>query len=186
MRGFIAILFVGLFIGGCSVKYDDISMQNNQLQISNIDYKTKEHIESLAKMISNISYSIDTNEAYDLAKNSIYYSMYLANRYDLVKPPSFQNFLVNQKLREKGLCYHFASDLGEFLLDNQYKTISLYRVVANEGSYFLEHHALSITAKEKTFKEGIVLDAWRKSGNLFFTYLKEDKEYKWKLKKQLQ
>ncbi|QOG12321.1 hypothetical protein [Arcobacter sp. FWKO B] len=178
---------ITLFIlTGCSVKYDQVAIDNeNKIEIIKEDTKTKQKIQSLTQMIQDLSPTIDKNEAYLLAKNSVYYSMHLANSYNLVKPPSFQNFLVNQNLRDRGLCHQWASDILEYIRKDNYQTLSIYKVVANQGSYLYEHHALSITPKNKPFDEGIILDAWRKSGDLFFVLAREDKEYFWKLIKKV-
>jgi hypothetical protein len=42
-----------------------------------------------------------------------------------------------------------------------------------------EHNAVVVTAKGQPFSEGIVLDAWRDSSDLFFTKVEEDREYFW-------
>lgn len=178
---------ITLFIlTGCSVKYDHVTLsEDSRVKLTKEDLRTKQKIETLAQMIQSLSPKIDQTEAHNIAKNSIYYSMHLANSYDLVKPPSFQNFLVNQNLRDRGLCHQWASDILDYLLKNDYQTVSIYKVVANKGSYLFEHHALSITPKDYPFDRGIILDAWRNSGDLFFVYTTEDKQYFWELVKKI-
>lgn len=177
----IILSLISFFIfTGCSVKYDIVALDtNNNIEVKKTDPKTIQNIEQLSQMIQNLSPQITKQEANDVANKSIYYAMYLANSYDLVAPPSFQNFLVNQNQRERGLCHHWVSDILTYLKTQDYPTLGIYEVVANQGSYFYEHHAISITAKGRPFDEGIVLDAWRNSGKMFFSYIKDDMDYKW-------
>lgn len=176
-----------LILTGCSVKYEHVALdRNNTLQVKKFDEETVLNIETLSEMIQALSVEINPQEAQNLAHQTIYYAMHLANEYDLVSPPSFQNYLVNQKQRERGLCYHWAKDILAYLKKEEYPTLGIYEVVSNKGEYFFEHHAISITAKGRPFDEGILLDAWRNSGTLFFTRIKEDKEYRWSEKRRVQ
>ncbi|MDY0321706.1 MAG: hypothetical protein RBR23_08250 [Arcobacteraceae bacterium] len=182
------LYIITLFIfTGCSVKYDHVTLsEDSRVKLTKEDLQTKQKIETLAQMIQSLSPKINKIEAYNIAQNSIYYSMHLANSYDLVKPPSFQNFLVNQNLRQRGLCHQWASDILDYLKKDKYETIGIYKVISNEGDYFTEHHAISITARGEPYDKGIVLDAWRNSGDLYFAYVTQDKEYKWYHRKRVQ
>jgi hypothetical protein len=183
---FLSLIFL-LICTGCSVKYEHVTLdKNNTIQVKEIHEETVLNVETLAEMIQALSSEINPQEAQNLAHQSIYYAMHLANEYDLVAPPSFQNYLVNQKQRDRGLCYHWAKDILAYLKKEEYPTLGIYEVVSNKGEYFFEHHAISITAKGRPFHEGILLDAWRNSGRLFFTRIKEDKEYRWSEKRRVQ
>ncbi len=128
---------------------------------------------------------VDKKEAKDLAKKAIAQSHTLAKEYNLVKPPLFQNFLVNIGLRKKGLCWQFALDMLSFVKKQNYKSFDYYIGGANIGNYWSEHNVLVVTCKGCGFKDGILLDPWRDSGNLYFSKLKDDKEYKWKQRGRL-
>ncbi|MFK5882332.1 MAG: hypothetical protein QM482_08975 [Sulfurospirillum sp.] len=123
---------------------------------------------------------VDKNEAKDLAKKAVIHSNILAKKYDLVKPPLFQNFLVNIGLRKKGLCWQFAYDMLSFVKSQNYKSFDCYIGGANVGDYWSEHNVLVVTCKGCKFKNGVLLDPWRNSGDLYFSKIKNDKEYKWK------
>lgn len=154
--------------------------------VKKIDAETLNKIQTLSLMIQNLSPTVNKKEADKLAKESIYYAMHLANSYDLVAPPTFQNYLVNQNQRERGLCYHWVQDILAYINKDEYPTLGIYKVVANKGEYFTEHHAISITARGKPFNEGIVLDAWRNSGAMYFSLIQLDTQYTWHEQKRIQ
>jgi hypothetical protein len=159
---------------------------NKTLIVKKTDPQTLQNIQTLSQMIQNLSPTINKKEADKLAKESIYYAMHLANTYDLVAPPTFQNYLVNQNQRERGLCYHWVQDILAHLNKEEYPSLGIYKVVANKGEYFTEHHAISITARGKPFHQGIVLDAWRNSGIMFFSLIQQDTQYTWHEQKRIQ
>lgn len=179
-KSFILILFFAIVFIGCSVKYEGISLdENDNIVVEKFDSDAKDNIDKLTNMILSISSKITYNEAYEIAYKSTYYAMYLANKYDIVKPPMLQNFLVNENVREYGLCYHWANDMIVYLKKSRYPNIDIYKAVANNGQYF-EHNAIVITARNDDFQNGIILDAWRNSGKLFYSYVRDDKSYDWK------
>jgi len=132
----------------------------------------------LSIMLQELNASIDRWEAIDLAKEVILYSNRLSKKYDVVSPPLWHNTLVNIGLKKRGLCYEWVDDLLEYLHQKRYQTLEFYYVGANIDGYF-EHNAISVSAKGMGFGDGLLLDAWRGSGNLYFTKIKEDKKYMW-------
>ncbi len=138
--------------------------------------KIDKNIQKLSAMISSLDKRVDRKEADDLATSSIYYALELAKEYRVVSPPLWHNTLVNIGLRERGLCYQWAEDMLLFFLKKRYKTLKFYFVGADIGDYF-EHNGVVVSFGD--FKDGIILDAWRNSGNLYFNYVKKDK-YNWK------
>jgi len=169
---YILVLLVFSFFG-CSIKYKEINTTPNDPDVQKLSY-----------MISSLDSSIDKNEAKDLALFCIPYTKQLANSYGLVLSPNFQNFLINIGLKKKGYCYNYADDLGYALVKRGYKSFDIYRIIHKKGSIF-EHNAIMITPHYTTQK-GVVLDGWRKAGKLYFSRLKDDKEYSWKIFKKLQ
>ncbi|QKF82317.1 hypothetical protein [Halarcobacter ebronensis] len=165
------IITVFLFLG-CSVKNENFLEKQDK-------FKTK--TDELYTLILSISDKIDKNEAYSVAQNSVTYSDYLALKYDAVTPALFNNFLININIKKRGLCYHYANDLLFYLKTKRYKTFDILKVVANENEYF-EHNSLIITRYDIDFKDSIILDAWRNSGDLFFSKVKDDKKYFWEVK----
>jgi len=169
---YILVLLVFSFFG-CSIKYDRVNTT-----------PTDPDVQKLSYLISSMDRSISPKEAKDLALFSIPYTKRLANSYGLVLSPNFQNFLINIGYKKKGYCYNYADDLGYALVKRGYKSFDIYRIIHKRGSIF-EHNAIMITP-HYTIKKGVVLDGWRKAGKLFFSRLKDDKEYEWKIFKKLQ
>jgi len=51
--------------------------------------------------------------------------------------------------------------------------------VAFRHNYWREHNTLVVAAKGHGVKDGIILDPWRHSGNLYWTRATEDPKYHW-------
>ncbi len=164
--------FISIFLlAGCSL------LPIEHYSKSRID----RNIENLSSMISGLDKRVDRREAEDLAKSSIYYALELAQKYKIVSPPLWHNTLVNLGLRDRGLCYQWAEDILLFFLKKRYKTLKFYFVGADIGNYF-EHNGVVVSFGD--FKDGIILDAWRNSGNLYFNYVKKD-IYIWKNREEI-
>ena len=127
-----------------------------------------------------IDIGISKNEADILSKDIFYKSKLLAKEFDLVSPPLWHNFLVNIKVKEKGLCYHWSDSLFVYLKSRGYKEAKFHLIGANIGNYWREHNSLMITTDNLEFKNSIIIDPWRDSGELFFSPIRDDKGYEWK------
>ena len=166
---FYLLFFLLIFANGCAIKYKNIKPIDNSPKVT-----------KLQKLLTSLSPTIDKNEAHDLAVFANYYTKKLANEYDLVGSPNFQNFLINIGLKKKGYCYNYAFDLADALKKRGYKTIDFYWISHKKGTIF-EHNAVLATPKEYN-TNGVILDGWRNAGELYFSLLKNDKEYQgWKL-----
>ena len=163
---FLKFFLLLFFLVGCSVKVPTPEENFKKIQ-------------ALTQMLLQTSTAIDKNEAKDLAKSSVLYAQKLAKKYNVVSPPLWQNTLVNIGIKERGLCYEWADDLWVYLMHKKYKSLVLYHVGAEVGSYF-EHNALSVSAKGLGVERSILLDAWRNSGKLYFIEIEKDKKYQWK------
>ena len=166
---YLNVFLLLFFFLGCSVKV--ATPQEN--------FK---NIQALTQMLLSRSKHIDRFEAEDLARSSILYAQELARKYKVVSPPLWQNSLVNMGFKERGLCYEWANDLGNYLQSRNYKSLKLYYIGADIGSYF-EHNAISVSAIDESVHKSIVLDAWRNSGHLYFNRIENDKKYVWKERK---
>jgi hypothetical protein len=100
----------------------------------------------------------------------------LARQYRVVLNPNFQNFLINIGARQRGYCAHYVRDIGTRLREFKFKTLVLHW-----GAYDAkgpdESNCLVVTARHQHFEDGIVLDAWRWGGRLFWSPVKKDHEY---------
>ena len=115
-----------------------------------------------------------------LSKDIFYKTKQLAKKFKLVSPPLWHNFLVNIGVRKKGLCYNWSDSLFGYLKNRDYKNVKFHLIGANIGNYWSEHNALMISVDNLEFKNSIIIDPWRNSGELFFTHIKDDKDYEWK------
>ena len=131
----------------------------------------------LADSIDALSPEVRATEARQLADCAYLTSRQLARDYRVVGPPLFHNFLVNIGVRERGLCFQWARDLFAKLNQLPLRTIELHWGAARAGTW-REHNCVVVTAKGEPFATGIVLDAWRHSGRLFWSPVQAD-HYPW-------
>ncbi len=164
MKYIITMLIFILFIG-CKASPEP---QKNILQSEN-----------LGILLLTFETKIDKNEVKTLSNELLLQSKVLKNRYKLVKPPLFHNFLVNIGIKDRGLCWHFAYDMLNHAKKLNLKSFDYYIGGANIDDYWEEHNSLVITCKGCEFYNGIVVDPWRNSGKLYYSKIKYDKEYNW-------
>lgn len=164
MKYIITILLTILFIG-CSA--------------SNIQVEKNLTKDKLAILLSSLNNKVNKKEAKILSNEMFKQSQFLKESYDLVSPPLFQNFLVNIGLKDKGLCWQFAYDMLKHAKSLDLKSFDYYIGGANIGDYWREHTTLVVTCKDCNFSDGIVLDPWRNSGELFYSKVKNDTQYVW-------
>jgi hypothetical protein len=132
----------------------------------------------LIEQLCALDHSVDMREAEAAAETACSRSRQLAEEYRVVGSPLFHNLLINVGLRKRGLCYQWADDLTAALETLDMRTLELHRGIAHLGS-LREHSSVVVTAPGQPFKEGILLDAWRYSGNLYWGPVASDK-YPWK------
>jgi hypothetical protein len=136
-------------------------------------------VEHLEHELAGLSSTVDRTEARRVAETAIRASAVLAEEYQLIKPAVVHNVFIQLGLKDRGLCYHWTEDLLHRLQALNLKSFSLHWGVAHRGSNLREHNCVVITAKGQDFFEGILLDAWRNSGNLYWTQVTKD-HYPWK------
>ncbi len=179
---------LAILLAGCSspvtypVHFDNVSFDpaNRRTVVSAIDSTDQAKIEMLTNAIMELGPNIDRNEASFVAREAVLYPKYLANDYQLMWPPNYQNVLVNTGKRKRGLCYHWAQDMTKHLITGRhYNTLTLRRVVANQGT-FVEHNVVAVSAKGKGIEDAYILDGWRHSGTLYWVKTVDDPDYDWK------
>ncbi len=138
-----------------------------------------QQISALRSRLINLSDSIDATEAGTLAYAAVTEAQNLAHEYRAVSPAWMHNVMVNYGLRSRGLCFEWANDLFLRFLDLNLKTVDLHLIVAHIDTP-REHNAIAVTPRDAPFTTGVVLDAWRHSGILFFGPMSGDK-YPWEL-----
>ena len=140
----------------------------------------REKVQQLEQELIVLSETVDKTEAMLVAETAVRESAVLAEEYQLVRPAVAHNLLIALGLKDRGLCYHWTEDLMKRLQKLDLKTLELYWGVAYRGSELREHNCVVVTAKGQDFFEGIVLDPWRNSGNLFWARVTKD-DYPWKV-----
>ena len=136
------------------------------------------HVDALRAEILALGESVSETEASVLADTAVRYARVMADRYDMVRPIEVHNTLVNLGLRKRGLCYQCAEDLYARLRQLDLKTLRLHWGVAHKDDLWLEHSGVIVTARDRPFADGLVLDAWRHAGKLRWANVSEDR-YPW-------
>ncbi len=100
----------------------------------------------------------------------------LAREYGVVWTSGYQNLLIHMGKRQRGYCGHYVRDIGERLKKLKLKTLVLHWGGAYSGTID-ENNGLVVTARNQPFADGILMDAWRHAGRLFWCPLKDDSAY---------
>ncbi len=135
-------------------------------------------VNGLTEHLQKLSGRVLSTEAALASQVAHSYSLQLAEDYKVVGPAHFHNMLVNLGLRQKGLCFHWADDLFIKLNSLNLSSLQLHRGIARADTR-REHNCVVVTAFDQAFEQGIVLDAWRHSGRLYWGEVQKDK-YPWR------
>jgi hypothetical protein len=175
------LLLLIVFLGGCTSVHQSShhTSDSNRLADHQHDGAYWKKVGSLQDDLATLNRQADLIEARQVAETAIGYSTFLAEKYKVVRPAVLHNVLVRVGLKNRGLCYHWTEDLMGRLQELDLKTYQLHWGVAHRGSELREHNSVVITANGQTFDEGMVLDPWRNSGNLYWSMVKTDR-YPWK------
>ena len=143
-------------------------------------------VSQLAQEIRALGEGVDPAEAERAARIAYQHTRELAIQYQIVDPPLVHNTKVNMGLKPRGLCWHWAEDMEKRLKAENFETLVLYRAIANaDNPYRIDHSTAIIAAKGEGMYEGIVLDPWRKGGDLFWDEVREDTRYEWVPREQV-
>lgn len=98
----------------------------------------------------------------------------------MVWPAGLQNYLIQTGQRKRGYCFHWTEDLIIPLSGLNLKTLELHWGEAFAGTV-AENNCVVITARGQPFEQGVLLDGWRYSGNLFWGQVKADRsQFDWR------
>jgi hypothetical protein len=136
--------------------------------------------DALAAGIVALGPAVDPTEAKKIAALAYERASELGTEYRVVPPPQLHNALVHLGLRKRGVCWQWADDLEKTLFRLNLRTLALYECAAYPGS-FRRHYALVVSPREQGYESGIVLDAWRGCGRVWWCPVKED-SYPWQLR----
>ena len=141
----------------------------------------QQRIDQLERAILDLDGQINPAEARNAATIAIEYPLQLALEYEITDSPLMHNFLVNMGVKPRGLCVDWTHDLLVRLQQERFRSLQLHWGIANYDSAFrIEHSTVIISARNQPMQQGLVLDPWRHSGQLFWAKTLEDPEYKWK------
>lgn len=161
----LAATFGGMLFSGCA----SAPFKGNEARIQAV---------ALRQELLNLGSSVDKDEATRLAETALEQSAALAAQYYAVRPAWFHNFLVNCGLRPRGLCYEWTNDLFPLLSRLGSKSLELHLAVSRMDTR-REHNCIVVTARQQSFEEGLILDAWRRSGRLWFGRVATDAKHPW-------
>lgn len=166
LRSFTYVLMVlwGLLLAGCATPPPSDGQE----------------VQRLATEIRNLGPDVDPDEADRAARIAYSYTAQLAQEYQITDPPLIHNAKVNKGLRPRGLCWHWAEDIERRLKQENFRTLTLHRAIANADNPFrIDHSTAIISRKGESMYDGVVLDPWRYGGVLFWSPLVEDTRYEW-------
>lgn len=140
----------------------------------------QQRIDELQLAILSMGQNIDRSEARHAATIAIEYPLELAREYEISDPPLVHNMLVNLGVKPRGLCTDWTTDLLTRLREERFHSLDLHWGIANYQSAFrIEHSTVIISARDQSLQQGLVLDPWRNSGQLFWAKTDEDPAYQW-------
>ncbi len=138
--------------------------------------KDERSIKELTAALVALGPDVDPAEAAQLSLTAHTMSRDLARQYRVVLNPPFQNFLINVGVRQRGYCAHYVRDIGTRMREFRFKTLVLHWGATDAGGPD-ESNCIVVTAVNQPFLDGILLDAWRRAGRLFWCPVKKDVEY---------
>lgn len=141
----------------------------------------EQRIGELNRAILVLGDDIDASEARQAARVAIEYSLQLAREYEITDSAIVHNIKVNLGLKPRGLCVDWTRDLLTRLKQERFHSLDLHWAVANyERALRLEHSTVIVSARGESLEQGLVLDPWRYSGELYWSPTLLDKDYSWK------
>jgi len=134
-------------------------------------------IQKLRDALVALGPDVDPAEAEQVSVTAHTTARSLAREYGVVFNAGFQNMLINMGKKKRGFCGHYTRDIGERLKEFRLKTLVLHwgSAYANTGA---ENNCLVVTARNQPFEKGVIMDAWRCSGRLFWCKLEQDVPYR--------
>jgi hypothetical protein len=138
-----------------------------------------EDAEHLARDLVQIDPSISSEDAVSAALVALKETQALRKQFRPITPAILNNCLVNLRLKDGGLCYHWAGQIYVALADRRFKTLDIHWGLTNRGNKWREHNVVVVSAHGRRFEDGILLDAWRFGGRLLWMPVGKDATYGW-------
>lgn len=166
---FFALTLCWLVASGCAHRLDTTDEQTQ---------RTRALVTELRQLAPNST----PQAAQHLAEVAVDTASQLREDYGVTLAPWLHNIEVNSGIKQRGLCYQYAKDLAVAVQPALAPYWQMYRVQARPKQ-LLEHNAIVIVGRGQHWQSGIVLDAWRNAGVLYFGDVLSDK-YPWQLKQK--
>ena len=145
-----------------------------------------QRIRELNLAILALGDDVDAGEAQRAARIAIDYSRQLAREYEITDSAIVHNLKVNLGIKPRGLCVHWTSDLMARMKQEGFYSLDLHWAIANyENALRLEHSTVVISARGDSLQQGVILDPWRNSGDLYWAPTLQDPGYLWKPQAQI-
>jgi hypothetical protein len=168
----IPVLVVALlFLNGCSTRRVSDDGMAATKALSN--ERTAQQLEADLTLL--LGYRDD--ETSRLAQTILSATDALARQYQVQPPALWHNLLVNIGIRDRGLCCHWTQDLLGKIETLQLQHYQAVWAVSRHGTW-REHSCVVVTAAGQGIATGLVLDAWRDAGHLYWIRVAEDR-YAW-------
>lgn len=172
MRVLTALAFMAMMVlTACSAPAARISKQAATGQSA--------QVAALAAALQNLSPGIEPEEAARAARVSYTHVARLRQEYEITDSAIVHNIKVNRGTRPRGLCWHWAEDMETRLAAEGFQSLQLHRAIANYDNWRLEHSTVIISAAGASMYDGIVIDPWRKGGELTWMPVRDDRRYNW-------
>jgi hypothetical protein len=165
-----SVFAIAIFAPGTSTRAGQ-QLRTSVWQVASSDFAAAE---ALMNHIAALSPRVRKDEAARVAAYVYNAAGRLRRDYRVVWPPLFNNFLVNNGIRKRGLCFQWAEDLLVTLDTLKLTSLELRWGEADAGTW-QESNCLVITAKGQAFNTGIIVDCWRHSGHPYWTAVANDK-----------
>ena len=176
-RLFCAVTILLFLLNGCA---------SNSPQLELPPQVAQQRITELNLAILGLGEDIDASEAQRAARIAIDYSRQLAREYEITDSAIVHNLKVNLGFKTRGLCVHWTSDLLARMQEEGFYSLDLHWAIANyENAFRLEHSTVVISARGDSLQQGLILDPWRNSGNLYWAPALQDPGYLWKPQAQI-
>lgn len=156
-----------------------LSACSDQPEVSRLSTSQSE-VQDLAAALQALSPTVDPEEAARAARIAQEYPLQLRREYGVTDGPIVHNAKVNNGLRPRGICVHWADDIEARLQQENFRTLQLHRMISPATAFRISHSAPIISARGQGMYDGIVLDGWRDGGDLFWAPVREDTDYNWR------
>lgn len=156
---------VAVSLSACAVEYPTAS-QND--------------VDELATAIQALGPEVDPVEAQRAASIAYSYSQQLAREWNVTDAAIIHNAKVINGFREFGLCNDWAQAMTARLRQERFQTLDLHWATSPPTAFRIIHHSALISAKGDSMYDGLILDPWRDSGDLYWGPVREDTRYNWK------